>query len=623
MGGELKEAQRVANVGHWQWVAQTDAFTCSEEFSRIAGRDPEGPTPHYKDGPQVFTPESWASLEPAIQRTLQTGMPCDLDLEIVRPDGTRRCITVRGEALTNATEEIVGLRGTAQDITERKRLEQDQAWLGAIVDGSQDAIVGTTPEGTITSWNQGALRIFGYTPDEILGKSVLVLIPSERLEEEEQIRAQVQQNERVEHYETVRRHKDGRLIDASLTISPIRDGSGRLIGASTIAQDITERERAEEINRRYSVIIVSSDDAIISKTLDGIVTSWNPGAERLFGYTEHETVGEPISMLIPPERADEESENMARLQRGERVEHFETTRVCKDGKNIDVSVSISPITDASGKIIGASKIAHDITTRKRAEEEIRQLNTGLEQRVNERTAQLLERTRQLEVAVKEIEAFSYTVSHDLRAPIRAMDGYSRILLEDYGEKVDEEGRRSLKFVRSEAKRMGNLVDDLLAFSRLSRQPMVSADVDMTALAKSVFDSLAALERDRELQLALRPLPAIQGELAMLRQVWVNLLGNAIKFTKGRKVARIEIGAENGAEEQIYYVKDNGAGFDMRFVGKLFGVFQRLHTDQEFPGTGVGLAIVQRIITRHSGRAWAEGKVNEGATIYFAIPKAKI
>ena len=225
--------------------------------------------------------------------------------------------------------------------------------------------------------------------------------------------------------------------------------------------------------------------------------------------------------------------------------------------------------------------------------------------------------------MKEIEAFSYTVSHDLRAPLRAMDGYSRILLEDYGEKVDEEGRRSLKVVRSEAKRMGNLVDDLLAFSRLSRQPMVSSAVDMTALAKSVFESLAALERDRELQLALRPLPAIQGELAMLRQVWVNLLSNAIKFTKGREMAQIEIGAETGAEEQIYFVKDNGAGFDMRFVGKLFGVFQRLHTDQEFPGTGVGLAIVQRVITRHGGRVWAEGKINEGATIYFAIPKETI
>jgi PAS domain S-box-containing protein len=258
----------------------------------------------------------------------------------------------------------------------------------------------------------------------------------------------------------------------------------------------------------------------------------------------------------------------------------------------------------------------NITERKEAEEEIRHLNAGLEQRV-------IERTTQLEVAVKEIEAFSYSVSHDLRAPIRAMDGYSRMMLEDYGEKVDEEGRRTLKIIRSEAKRMGVLIDDLLAFSRLSRQPMVSSDVDMMALAKSVFESLAALERDRKLQLVLRPLPVIQGELAMLRQVWVNLLSNAIKYTKGREVAQIEIGAENGAKEQTYYVQDNGAGFDMRFVGKLFGVFERLHTDQEFPGTGVGLAIVQRVITRHGGRVWAEGKINEGATIYFAMPKTNI
>ena len=181
----------------------------------------------------------------------------------------------------------------------------------------------------------------------------------------------------------------------------------------------------------------------------------------------------------------------------------------------------------------------------------------------------------------------------------------------------------LKIIRSEAKRMGDLVDDLLAFSRLSREPMVASEVDMTALAKSVFESMAALERDRELQLALRPLPVIQVELAMLRHVWVNLLSNAIKFTIGREVTQIEIGAETTDAEQIYYVKDHGAGFDMRFVGKLFGVFQRLHTDQEFPGTGVGLAIVQRVIARHGGRVWAEGKINEGATIYFAIPKAKI
>ena len=474
----------------------------------------------------------------------------------------------------------------------------------------------TDTKGIILWVNPAFVAFTGYTFEEAVGKTPRLLKSGQHdLEFYKSLWTTLLAG-RTWHGIFTNRRKDGSFYHDEHTITPVRSKEGGITHFIAIMNDVTERKRAHEINQRYAAIIGSSDDAIISKTLDGIITSWNLGAERLFGYKPHETVGAPISMLIPSERAAEELEIMARLQRGERVEHFETTRVCKDGKHIDVSVSISPITDGSGKIIGASKIARDITERKRAQEEIRQLNAGLEQRVMQRTAQL-------EVAVKEIEAFSYTVAHDLRAPIRAMDGYAHILLEDYGEKLDEEGRRSLQVIHSEAKRMGALIDDLLAFSRLSRQSMVSSDVDMTVLAKSVFDSLAVLEHDRKLELALHPLPVIQGEPVMLRQVWVNLLSNAIKFTQGREVAEIEIGAENGAGEQIYYVKDNGAGFDMRFVGKLFGVFQRLHTEKEFPGTGVGLAIVQRIITRHGGRVWAEGKINEGATIYFAIPKTKI
>ena len=254
--------------------------------------------------------------------------------------------------------------------------------------------------------------------------------------------------------------------------------------------------------------------------------------------------------------------------------------------------------------------------RKQAEEEIRQLNASLEQRVRERTAQL-------EAAVKELDAFSYSVSHDLRAPLRAVDGFSRMVNEEYAARLDDDGRRMLGVIRSETQRMGRLIDDLLAFSRLGRQPIDPTPIDMRALAQEVFDELAAVEPARKLRLDLHPIPPACGAEAMIRQVWVNLMGNAVKFTKEREVGVIEVGTgEDGDGEPCYFVKDNGAGFDMRFSDKLFGVFQRLHSQQEFQGTGVGLALVQRIVQRHGGRIWADAKVGGGATFHFTLPNPK-
>ncbi len=347
-------------------------------------------------------------------------------------------------------------------------------------------------------------------------------------------------------------------------------------------RDITERRQVEEARTRLAAIVESSDEAIIGKTLEGIITNWNRGAEALFGYSAEAAVGKPMAMLIPADRAHEEPEILARIARGEDVDHFETVRIRKDREQIDVSVSISPIKDTQGKIIGASNIARDITERRLAEREIRRLNEELEQRVADRTTQL-------HAANKELEAFSYSVSHDLRAPLREM---------------------------------AQLIDDLLQLARVTRSEMRREVVNLSETAHALVAELQEREPERTMTVRIEKGLAAYGDKRLLKIVLSNLLGNAWKFTSKQIQPEITFGSERENGETFYFARDNGAGFDMTYVNKLFGAFQRLHTAGEFEGTGVGLATVQRIINRHGGRVWAEGTVNEGATFYFTLPDFK-
>lgn len=275
------------------------------------------------------------------------------------------------------------------------------------------------------------------------------------------------------------------------------------------------------------------------------------------------------------------------------------------------------------------------------QEELAETNRGLlaltlelEQRVDERTqelrtahaelrktnAELLQLTAELQVANSELEAFSYSVSHDLRAPLRAVDGFSGILLEDYADKLDAEGQRLLQMIRRNMQRMNQLIDDLLAFSRVSRQELKMSAICMEDLINAVVEELSTTAANDHRQLRIQPLPPARGDPAMIRQVLVNLLSNAIKFSRHQETPVIEISGRVEATHNLYCFKDNGAGFDMRYADKLFGVFQRLHSEREFEGTGVGLAIVQRIIQRHGGQVWAEAEVGEGAAFYFTLPR---
>jgi len=323
----------------------------------------------------VIAPESRDAFR-AFNEAICRGERGSLEFDIIALDGKRRSMETHAAPLRQPDGSWAQLAIT-HDISERNRRVRAALLLGTIVGSSDDAIVSKDLNGIIMSWNKGAERLFGYTAEEVTGKSITVIIPEDRLHEEPEILSRLRRGERIDHFETIRRRKDGTFLNVSLTIWSVRDASGKIIGASKIARDITEAKRAERSALLLAAIVDSSQDAIVSKDLNGTIMSWNKGAERLFGYSAAEAVGKPITIIIPPDRLGEEPNILSRIRRGERVDHFETIRVRKDGTLLDISLTISPVRDARGKIIGASKIARDISDRKRAEKAIDELNAQL------------------------------------------------------------------------------------------------------------------------------------------------------------------------------------------------------------------------------------------------------
>jgi PAS domain S-box-containing protein len=802
------------------------------------------------------------------------------------------------------------------EATERLEAEAASRLAAEIVKSTDDAIITKTLEGIITSWNPGAERIFGYTAQEAVGQSVLMLVPPECADEEKEILAKTRQGERVQHIETVRVGKDGRRANVSLTISPIKDNAGVIVGASKILRDITERKQVEEALRgseeRFRTMANSITQLAWIARADGFIYWYNERWYEYTGTTPESVEGWGWQIVYDPEALPNVVQNWTRAIASGQPFEMESLLRSADGKFRTFLTRVHPFKDAEGRVVqwfgtntdvdqlkrveeslraaqarlnstlasgsigtwswdivndrlvadeftarmysikpdeaskglpaqvylqavmqedqpgvalslaraiescgqydmeyrvpqkdgqlvwlqakgqvegdaagkalnfygaviditerkrmdqalrdseehfrflndlfeamrtlndpedilavtarmlgkhlGASRCAYvdvgpdgeqftirydytdgcastvgnyrlsllgaravatlhngqtliirnveselspgegaemfnalgikaiiacplvkdgglcammavnqtsprewttdEITVvqlvvdrcwaeieRRAAAESIRRSNAELERRVVERTALL-------EAANRELEAFSYSVSHDLRAPLRAVDGFSQAVVEDYGQRLPEEGLRFLNEIRQGAQRMGTLIDDLLAFARFGRQTMNKREVDMERLVRGVIESLASQREGRQVAIHIDVLPPCLGDPALLKQVWVNLLSNALKYTRKRERAVLEIGCAREKNEDVYFVRDNGTGFDMQFAGKLFGVFQRLHRAEDYEGTGVGLAIVQRVIHRHGGRVWAEGALERGATFYFTIP----
>ncbi len=384
-----------------------------------------------------------------------------------------------------------------------------------------------------------------------------------------------------------------------------------------LQREVTERQRAEETLReseaKYRRIVDTASEGIWVLGDDFITTSVNARAAEILGYSAEEMIGRPVTDFMSKEDALDHLRRMDNRHMG-LSEGYERRLRRKDGQALWTLVSAKPIFDDEHHFKGTFAMFTDITERKHAEEEIRRLNQDLEQRVAERTAQL-------EAANKELEAFAYSVSHDLRAPLRHVDGFLDLLHKRTATILDEQSQHYMDTILGATKRMGTLIDDLLSFSRMGRYEMSKMQVDLAELVQEVIRELEPETQGRDIHWRVTGLPKVSGDRALLRLVLVNLLSNAVKFTRPRQPAEIEIGCALGEEtETVVFVRDNGVGFDMNYVDNLFGVFRRLHRADEFEGTGIGLANVRRIISRHGGKTWAEGQVNQGATFYFSLPR---
>jgi PAS domain S-box-containing protein len=374
------------------------------------------------------------------------------------------------------------------------------------------------------------------------------------------------------------------------------------------ARDITEFKQVERIRNYLATVVKQSGDAIYIHDHEGKIISWNEGAERIYGYSETEALRMKIWNIIPEYMGDEMGNMMNNILRGYKVQAMETKRITKHGKLIDVLFSAAVIKDNSNDLKSIAITERDITDRKLADEQIKQLNDDLQANV-----------LQLQASNRDLESFSYSVSHDLRAPLRAINGYSKIIKDEYMSAFDDEAKRMMGNILSSALKMGILIDDLLEFSKLGRKEIRRSAIDMKKMAGAVIEEISK-STEHHATIKISPLPSANADPGLLQQVWVNLISNAIKYSGKKEQPEIEIGSMEAKNETIFFVKDNGSGFDMQFAGKLFNVFQRLHDPEEFQGTGVGLAIVHRIITKHGGRIWADAKKNEGATFHFTLPE---
>jgi PAS domain S-box-containing protein len=512
---------------------------------------------------------------------------------------------------------VILYRRSRQSLHELAREEEK---FHTVADYTYDWEYWEGPKGEMLYMSPACERITGYSLAEFLADPELLV----RIVHVDDRALLVQHRHDVKHedeaaadFRIVRRDGGVRWIAHACQSVFARDG--KFMGRRISNRDMTERKQAEEqlreLNNDFVTLLENTGDFIYFKNHDSRFVFCSQTLANITGHRSwRDMIGKNDLEVFPGDTARiYYEEELPIFREGKPLLNKTDPYYDEQGKQRWVNTNKWPVFgDDKRTVVGIFGISRDITELKEAEDRISQLNRELEQRVAQRTAEL-------ETALYDLENFNYSASHDLRIPLRAVDGFSKILLDEHSQQLDAEGMRLLKVVRDNTRKMSQLIDDMQAFSHAGRMPVMMSRIDMDALVHEVADELRATTSGRSLSFEIGSLPPVYADRPMMRRVVLDLLANAIKFTRPKATALIEVGARTGDKEIEYFVKDNGVGFDMKFADMLFGVFQRLHGVEEFEGAGIGLAIVKRIVTRMGGRVWAEGKVNEGATMYFSLP----
>ena len=572
------------------------------------------------------------------QELLQTKLPIPADtlyaairnaqewegeLAQVRRDGSQLTVASRWSLLRDKAGEPLAILEVNRDITARKQAEQairqNEERLQLQIERMPLACILWDRDFRVSSWNPAAERIFGFKKEEALGRHPYeFIVPKSAQPAIDRVFERLLRGDNAAHSTNENVTADGRRILCRWTNTPLRNPEGQTVGVLSMAEDTTELNRAEEQLRsaaRYvRGLIEASPDPLATISRDGKITDVNAATEKATGISRERLIGSDFSSYFT--RPDEAQRGYERVFLEGTVRDYPLALRHASGQVTDVLYNASVFKNDEGGVEGVFAAARDVSQLKKAEAELRSLNEQLEERV-------AARTRELNAANKELESFNYAVAHDLRAPLRHIHGFAELLAQEAGAHLNDTGQRYLRFIQESIDRMSSLLQELLNLSRIGRQELRTEPCSLNVLVQQLLPDFEPDAVHRQIEWRIGELPKVECDPILMKQVLSNLLSNAVKFTRQRRPAVIEVGQTERRGVPVIFVRDNGEGFDMKYADKLFGVFQRLHRQEDFEGTGVGLAIVQRIIHRHGGSVWAEGELKRGATFYFSLQPCEI